>query len=223
MVEDVDLPLEIILLTERNQYRPGICAELLAHAVDGCVEIRADAVHLIDEGDARHAVFGGLPPDGLRLGLHAGDAAEDGDRAVENAQRALDLGREIHVAGSIDDVYALFDAFENLVDTLLLALQPRTGRGCRGNRDAPLALLLHPVGHGGAFMHLTDLVDHARVKENALGQRRLARVDVRGNSNVARPLERKGSVGRIGIGRLGFGLKRGGHGRDRLCSQQAEA
>ncbi len=107
LVDDVDLALEMIFLAERNQNRPGVGAELLAHAVDRRVEVGADAVHLVDERDARHAVFGGLPPDGFRLGLHAGNAAKDGDRAIEHAQRALDLGREIHVAGSVDDVDAL--------------------------------------------------------------------------------------------------------------------
>ncbi len=50
-------------------------------------------------------------------------------------------------------------------------------------------------------MHFTDLVDHAGVKKNALGQRRLAGVDVRGNADVARPLERELAVRRIRIRR----------------------
>ncbi len=71
-------------------------------------------------------------------------------------------------------------------------------------------------------MHLADLVDHAGVKENALGERGLAGVDVRGNTDVARPLERERSVRRIRIIGLGFGLKRGGHVKDGLCSRQTE-
>ena len=39
-------------------------------------------------------------------------------------------------------------------------------------------------------MHLTDLMDQAGVKENALGDRGLAGVDVRGDADVARPLQR---------------------------------
>ena len=85
----------------------GVGAELLAHLVDHVLEVRADAVHLVDEDDARDVVFGGLAPDGLGLGLHAGHAAEDDDRAVEHPQRALDLGGEVHVAGGVDDVDAL--------------------------------------------------------------------------------------------------------------------
>ena len=37
------------------------------------VEIRADAVHLVDEDDARHVIFVGLAPDGFGLRLNAGD------------------------------------------------------------------------------------------------------------------------------------------------------
>ena len=97
---------------------------------DGRVEVRADAIHFVDEGDAWHVVFGSLTPDGFRLGLHSGDAAKDGDGAVEHAKRTLHLGREVDVAGRVDDVHALFDAFEHLVNAFFLALHPRTGGGC---------------------------------------------------------------------------------------------
>ena len=82
-----------------------------------------------------------------------------------------------------------------------MRLRPGAGRGRGSDRDAALAFLLHPVGHGGAFMHLTDLVDHAGVKKDALGDRRLAGVDVRGDPDVARPLERELAIRRIRIRR----------------------
>ena len=44
-----------------------------------------------------HVVLVGLTPDSLRLRLDAGDAVEDGDRAVEHAQRALHLQGEVDV------------------------------------------------------------------------------------------------------------------------------
>ena len=58
----------------------------------------ADAVHLVDEADARYLVLVGLAPDGLALGLDAGDGVEDSHRTVEDAQRALHLDREVDVA-----------------------------------------------------------------------------------------------------------------------------
>ena len=70
-------------------------------------EVGAEAVHLVDEAHAGHAVLVGLAPDGLGLGLDAGDAVEHGDGAVEHAQRALDLDGEVDVAGRVDDVDAV--------------------------------------------------------------------------------------------------------------------
>ena len=88
--------------------------------------------------------------------------------------------------------------FEN---ALLLALIPETGRRGGGDGDAALAFLLHPVGHRVAFMHLADLVDHAGVEKDALGQRCLARIDVRGDADVARTLQRVSTIGRIRVSR----------------------
>ena len=124
LVKDIDLSLEMILLAKRNQDWPHIRAKLLPHAAHSRVEVRAHAVHLVDESDAGHAVFACLTPDGFRLGLHPRDAAKYGDGAVQHAERAFHLGREIDVSGRIDDVYPLFDAFKGLVNALLLPLHP---------------------------------------------------------------------------------------------------
>ena len=69
-------------------------------------EDRADAVHLIDETDARHAVLVGLTPHSLRLRLDAGDSVEHDDATVKHAQRALDFNGEVDVPRRVDDVDA---------------------------------------------------------------------------------------------------------------------
>ena len=120
-------------------------------------------------------VLVGLAPDGLRLRLDAGDRVEDGDRAVEHAQRALDLDGEVDVAGRIDDV-----------DAVVLPLAG--GRG-GGDRDPALLLLLHPVHDGSALVDLAHLVGAAGVVEDALGRRRLTGVDMRHDPDVAGLLE----------------------------------
>jgi hypothetical protein len=56
---------------------------------------------------------------------------------------------------------------------------PEAGGGSRRDGDAALLLLLHPVHGGGAVVHLTDLVVHAGVEQDALGRGGLAGVDVR--------------------------------------------
>ena len=82
-------------------------AEAIDDHVDGALEVRADAVHLVDEADARHAVLVGLAPHRLGLRLDAGDAVEHRHRAVEHAQAALDLDGEVDVARRVDDVDAV--------------------------------------------------------------------------------------------------------------------
>src|SRR5262249_51066115 len=139
--------------------------------------VGADPVHLVDEADARHAVFVGLAPYGLGLRFDAGDRVEDGDGAVEDAQRALNLDREIDVARRVDDVDAV--------------VVPEAGRRGRGDRDAALLLLLHPIHRRGALVHLADFVGTAGIIKDPLGRRRLTGIDVRHDADIAIPIERR--------------------------------
>ena len=104
-----------------------------------------------------------------------GDGVKDRDRAVEHTQRALDLDGEVDVPGCVDDV-----------DPVALPL-------CRGrrrsDRDAALLLLLHPVHHRRALVHLADLVGAPGVVQDALGRRRLTGVDVRHDPDVPGVME----------------------------------
>src|SRR6202034_1910615 len=118
----------------------------------------------------------GLTPDRLGLGLNAGDRIKTGDCAIEYTQRTLHLSGEVHVTRSIDDVDA------NTV--------PGAGGRSRGDRDATLLLLLHPVHGCGALVHLTDTVIDTRIEEDALGRRRLAGVDVSHDANIPTFCER---------------------------------
>ena len=58
-----------------------------------------------------------------------------------------------------------------------------------GNGDAALALLLHPVHRGGAFVDLARAVDATGVKQDALRGGGLARVDVGNDADIARLAE----------------------------------
>jgi len=140
------------------------------HHVDGALEVGARAIHLVHEADARDVVPVRLAPDRLGLRLDTGHRVEYRDGTVQDPERALDLDREVHVAGRVDDV-----------DPMALPLAG--GRGGR-DRDAALALLDHPVHLRGALVHLTDLVGLAGVIEDALGRRGLAGVDVRHDPDV---------------------------------------
>ena len=175
-LDEVDDALELVLLPDRDLDGDGVRAEAVLDRLDAAPEVGAGAIELVDEAEARHAVAIGLAPDGLGLRLDTGHAVEDDDRAVEHAQAPLDLDREVHVPGRIDDV-----------DTMVAPERRR--RGSR-DRDAPLLLLGHPVHGGRALMDLTDLVDLLRVEEDPLGDGRLAGVDVRDDSDVPRLAER---------------------------------
>src|SRR5690606_12397633 len=144
------------------------------------------AVHLVDEGQPRHAVLVGLAPDGLRLGLHAADGAQHEHRAVEHAQRALDLDGEVDVPRGVDDV-------EPVLRQGLVHAPPERGGGRRLDGDAALLLLLHPVHRRRTVVGLAQLVVDAGVEQDALGGGGLAGIDVGRDAEVAVTLEGSGA------------------------------
>ena len=76
----------------------------LLDALHAVREVRAHAVHLVDVAHARHVVLVREAPVGLGLRLDAGHAVEYDDRAVEHAQAAVHLDREVDVSRSVDQV-----------------------------------------------------------------------------------------------------------------------
>ncbi len=183
--DEIDDALELFLGADRQlPPRPG-SAEALLDLAQHAKEVRAGPIHLVHEHHARHAVLIGLPPHGLGLRLHAADRAEDCYGAVENAQAALHLDREIDVARRVDNVDAV------LGQALIHAL-PEAGRGGRRDRDAALLLLLHPVHDGRAIVNLTQPLGDPRVEQDALGGRRFAGIDVGHDADV--PIPREGGL-----------------------------
>jgi hypothetical protein len=185
---------ELIFRADGQLHGHGPGGQALANLVDHGLKIRARAIHLVDEGQARHVEVVGLVPHRFGLRLDARDAAEHHHRAVEHAQRALDLDGEVHVPRRIDEVHVVPAPFQ------------RGGRG--GDGDAALALLRHPVHLRFAVVDFADLVDAPGVVQETLADRGLAGVDVGANANVAHA----GQLGRLL--RFGFGTRTWvGHGR----------
>src|SRR5262249_1562433 len=116
------------------------------------------------------------------------------------------LRGEIDMPRRVDDVNALLNPFENFVNAFFLALRPGAGGRGRRNRDATLTLLFHPVGDGGALVHLAHLVNHAGIKQHALGDRGLAGVDMRCDPDVPRSFQRELAIARGWIFRQSFFL-----------------
>ena len=163
-------PLKFELGADRQLDTDRAAADLGVDLFDATGEVSADLVHLVDEHDARHVVFVGLTPDGLGLRLDALIAVEHAYRAVEHAQRPLDLDGEVDVARRVDDVEAL--------------VLPEGGR--RGGRDgdAALLLLLHPVHRRGAVVDFADLMRLAGIVEDALSRRRLPGINVSHDAEI---------------------------------------
>jgi hypothetical protein len=162
---------ELVLGADGQHHDQRLGGEDVLDLLDDAVEVRPDAVELVDVDDAGHLGVVGVAPVGLGLGLDAARAAEHADAAVEHLERAVDLDREIDVPG--------------VSMMLKLVVLPEAGGGGGLDRDAALLLLIHEVGGGRAVVHLADLVDLAGELEDALGGRGLARVDVGEDADVA--------------------------------------
>jgi hypothetical protein len=178
--DEVDDALVVALGPDRQLEDGRVGTQPVFDGLERGEEVGTQPVHLVDEAHAGDAVLVCLLPYRLGLGLDTGDTVEHRDGTVEDAQRPLDLDREVDVAGRVDDVD--------------LVVAPEGGRRGRCDRDAALLLLDHPVHGGGALVDLTDLVGPARVIEDALGRCRLARVDVGHDADVAGLVEGVGAL-----------------------------
>lgn len=169
--DEVHRPGETVLLPDGQLDDQRNDAEPLLYGRDRLVEIGADAVHLVDEHDARHAVAVGLSPYRLALRFDARDGVEHRDRAVEYAQRALHFVGEVDVSGCVDQVDAV--------------VVPRTADGGGEDGDATVSLLRVVVGDGRALVDLAALVGGPGGVEDPLGDGGLPGVDVGEDAEIA--------------------------------------
>jgi len=95
--DQVDDPFQIRLPADGQLQHQGLAPSLTGFP-GSHEEIGPIPVQFVDIGDARHAVAVSLVPNRLGLRLHAPTAQKDHHRPVQDADGALDLGREIHVA-----------------------------------------------------------------------------------------------------------------------------
>jgi len=84
---------------------------------------------------------------------------------------------EINVPRGIDDIDAMFIE-------LLVHATPKAGRCRRGDRDATLLFLLHPIHCCRTIMHLANFMRYTRVIEYAFCRRRLTRINMRHNTDI---------------------------------------
>src|SRR5688572_7150384 len=161
-------------MSDGNLESDGICAKAGNNRIERALERRAGAIELINKTNARDAIFVRLAPNSLGLRLDSGDAIEHRHCTVKDAQTALNFHREIYVAGRVDDVNAMIDAVPF----------PETSRRSRGDGDAALLLLLHPVHGRRALVHLADLVRDARVIKDTFRGGGLTGIDVGHDADI---------------------------------------
>ena len=147
--------------------------DLLRHAVD----VRRGQVDLVDHRQDLEVVLEREIEvgDGLRLDPLRG--IDEQQRAFAGHQRAAHLVREVDVAGRVDQVEPIALAVRRVVEQ-----RDRVAL----DRDAPLALDVH-----GVEQLITELAisDRTAALDQAVGEGRLAMIDVRDDAEVPRSLE----------------------------------
>ena len=169
-IHQVDNPLEGVFRTNGKLDRHRITFKAIPHHGHNVVKISAHNIHLVDIRHSGNPILVSLTPNCLRLGFHAAFGTENGYGTVQNTQGTFHLNGEVHVSGCINDIDAM-------------AL-PERGSCSRGDGDAPLLLLLHPVHCRRAIMSLTYLMRFTCVKQNTFGGGGFSGVNVGHNADI---------------------------------------
>ena len=175
-IDDIVGAEEIAAAADRPGHRRGVERQRLFDLVQEIERVAALAVHLVDEGDDRNvaqpADFEQFP----RPRLDALGGVDHHDRGIDRGQRAIGIFGKVLVARRVQQV-----------EDEALELE-RHHRG--HDRDAALALDLHPVGTGVApfalGLDLPGEIDGAAEQQQLFGQRGLAGVRV-GNDRKGPP------------------------------------
>ena len=178
-LDEVHNTFEVLLCTDRNRDHTRRCTEDILHLAYHFEEVGARTVHLIYVADTGNVVFISLTPHGFRLGLHATHCTVGSYCTVEDTKRAFNLGREVNVTRSVDEIELIFYTI----------VSPEGSRCGRRDRDTAFLLLFHPVHGCATFVHLTDLVGFTGVEQDALGGSGLTGIDVRHDTDIARQME----------------------------------
>ena len=136
------------------------------------VGIRLREVDLVRDRDDLEVVVEREVGVGQRLRLDALRRVDEEQRPLAGLERARDLVAEVDVAGSVDQVQEV--------------VAPAHSHGLGLDRDPALALEVHGVEKLLAHLALGDCAGQL---EDAIGERRLAVVDVRDDREVADPIQ----------------------------------
>ena len=159
---------------ERHHERDRHAIEDLGELRDHVVEVGARPVELVHKDEPWQAARRRLLPDDLGLRLNTAHAVDDDHHPIEHMQAALNLGDEVDVSRRIDDLQDM--------------LPPGHPGGGGHDGDAATAFLRQPIRGCRALIDAADPPLRARIVQDALGQRRLARIDVGHDAKCAQPI-----------------------------------
>jgi hypothetical protein len=134
--------------------------------------VRGREVRLVDDRHDVETGFDRLIERRDRLGLDALGRVDEEDRSLARIQRARDLVGEVDVARRVDQV-------EDVLGPVRGGVR-HADRRCL-DRDPPLALEVHAV----EVLRIVCTLEHPGDLEHAVGQGRLAVVDVRHGADIA--------------------------------------
>ena len=160
---------ERLAVAQRPVHRVRADPEHVLQLVEQFERVARRAVHLVDEREQRDAARAADREQLARLRLDAFGGVDQHHGGVGGEQRAVGVFAEVLMARRVEQVHRVAAVRE---------LQHR-----RGDRDAALALELHPVRRGrpraAARRHLAGGDDRPAVQQQLLGERRLAGIGVR--------------------------------------------
>ena len=167
--------LEALARADRPVYGIGADAELVFDILEQLIRVARLAVHLVDEGEDRHAAHRTDLEQLARLRLDALGCVDDHDGGVRRHQRAVGILGEVLMARGIQNV-----------DALALVAELKDG-GC--DRNTALLLDLHPVGNRMAAVLLAldhaGLLNRSAVQQEFLGYGRFTGVRMRNDRKCA--------------------------------------
>ncbi len=181
---------EVAAAAHRPGHRGGVERQRLLDFVEQVERITGLTVHLVDEGDDRDVAQAADLEQLAGSRLDALGGVDHHDGRIDCGQGAIGVFRKVLVAGRIQQV-----------EDQIVELE---GHHRGHDRDAALALDLHPVGPGVAALSLgLDLpgqVDGAAEQQQLLRQRGLAGVGVGDDRKGAAPRHFSGERRRRGVG-----------------------
>ena len=180
----IDDAFQLVFCADGQSHGHSVCARAVFDHFHAVEKVSARFVHFVDEHNTRNFVAVGLTPYGFGLGFNASVAVQQNNSAVQNGQRTFNFDGKVNVSGGVDDVKAVtlvHGARGPCIDCVV----PKRCGCSRGDRDATLLLLLHPVHCGRAIMHFADFVRLACVIQDAFCGGGLARIDMGNNPKVA--------------------------------------